>query len=479
MRRALLALALGAGLAALAGTARADTFAIAPPAPVGLPSAETPNLPGSIALPVPLSQPPAVPAQLSYADLDALWRRAGAAYGIPWQLLAAINKVESNFGRNMGPSSAGAIGWMQFMPSTWTRWGLDASGDGVADPWNPDDAVYSAARYLAAAGGRLDLARAVFAYNHAQWYVDEVLSLARLFGSAGPQETFRLDRLQLGLHEASQDVVALGRLVVDARRRERAAARVEARLRGRVASARLLSDRLAAEQRAALASVRRRALTARVAELRARLAATQQRLETLRESARTASFAPGAATVLAAPSYGESGRHVFPVGGGAGVVFVSHHHHDYPAADIAAPAGSPVYALADAVVERAWHEPGGRCGIGTTIRTADGLEWTYCHLAVLEPGVEAGAVLSAGASVGFVGSTGHATGPHLHLQLQPPTRYPQDEPWFESFAGSAFTWEDGAPTRELDAAPVAPRAVFAVVPEASAPPPGDVVEFTR
>ena len=82
-------------------------------------------------------------------------------------MLAAINKIESNFGRNMGPSSAGAVGWMQFMPSTWLRWGTDANGDGVADPWAPEDAVFSAARYLAAAGGRTDLYRGVFAYNHA------------------------------------------------------------------------------------------------------------------------------------------------------------------------------------------------------------------------------------------------------------------------------------------------------------------------
>jgi membrane-bound lytic murein transglycosylase B len=67
---------------------------------------------------------------------------------------------------------------MQFMPSTWQRWGTDASGDGVADPWNPADAVYSAARYLQAAGAERDLRRAVFAYNHAGWYVNEVLRIA-------------------------------------------------------------------------------------------------------------------------------------------------------------------------------------------------------------------------------------------------------------------------------------------------------------
>ena len=85
--------------------------------------------------------PPAWPQQLSVRQLLGVWQRAGAAYGIPWQVLAAINKVESNFGRNMGPSSAGAVGWMQFMPATWLRWGIDANGDGVADPWNAEDAI--------------------------------------------------------------------------------------------------------------------------------------------------------------------------------------------------------------------------------------------------------------------------------------------------------------------------------------------------
>ena len=91
-------------------------------------------------------------------------------------MLAAINKMESNFGRNMGPSSAGAVGWMQFMPSTWLRWGVDADKDGIADPWNPYDAVYSAARYLAASGGQTDIRAAIFSYNHADWYVREVLA---------------------------------------------------------------------------------------------------------------------------------------------------------------------------------------------------------------------------------------------------------------------------------------------------------------
>src|SRR5205807_9148493 len=126
-----------------------------------------------------ISTAPAVPVQLTYPQLLGLWQQAGAAYGVPWPVLAAINKVESNFGRNMGPSSAGAIGWMQFMPSTWLRWGVDADDNGVADPWNAADAVFAAARYLAASGGQTDISRAVYSYNHAQWYVDEVLATAR------------------------------------------------------------------------------------------------------------------------------------------------------------------------------------------------------------------------------------------------------------------------------------------------------------
>ena len=96
----------------------------------------------------------------------------------------------------MGPSSAGAIGWMQFMPSTWERWGVDADGDGIANPWSPEDAIAAAARYLAASGGASDISRAVFSYNHAQWYVDEVLQLAQSFGTGGVDATFNADPLQ-------------------------------------------------------------------------------------------------------------------------------------------------------------------------------------------------------------------------------------------------------------------------------------------
>jgi murein DD-endopeptidase MepM/ murein hydrolase activator NlpD len=178
--------------------------------------------------------------------------------------------------------------------------------------------------------------------------------------------------------------------------------------------------------------------------------------------------------MLGAPSY--AGNYVFPVGGGPSVVSVSHHHHDYPAADIAAPEGTPVYALADATVERSYLYPNGRCGIGLTMTTADGQSWTYCHLSYLDPAVTAGAPLAAGTEVGLVGQTGHATGPHLHLQLAPATSYPQEQSWFQSFAGTAFRWQDGGPGDT--GSPSAGR-VFAVVPTTEQEPHGSVVLFTR
>ena len=467
-------IALTLALAVLAGTARADTFTVIPTSPLALPSAELPNVPGTVAVPAQLSTPPAAPVQLSYGQLLGLWQSAGAAYGVPWQVLAAINKVESNFGRNMGPSSAGAIGWMQFMPSTWLRWGVDANGDGVADPWNPQDAVYSAARYLAAAGGSSDISRAVFSYNHADWYVNEVLSLSNLYAQ-GSGLAFSLDRLQQNLVAAQDAVAQASNRLVAARAPVRAAARVEARWQKRADAASLLSDRLEYEKNAGLADQRRVDAQAVVDRAAAALGTAQTELVRARQASAGASFAAGASSVLGAASF-QNGW-AFPVGGGPAVVSVGHTHHDYPAADIAAPAGSPVYAIAQSVVLRSWTQPDPKCGIGLTLETFDGQTWTYCHLSYLEPTVVAGASLGAGAPVGLVGSTGDSTGPHLHLQLDPATSYPQDEPWFQSFAGVAFSWQDAptpaAPTQALrfaasvssstDTAAVAGAPVFAVV----------------
>jgi hypothetical protein len=111
-----------------------------------------------------------------------IYQAAGTEYGVRWEVLAAINEIETDYGRNLNVSSAGALGWMQFMPATWKAYGVDANGDGRKDPYNPVDAIFAAARYLKAAGADEDLYKAIFAYNHADWYVDSVLMRARLVG---------------------------------------------------------------------------------------------------------------------------------------------------------------------------------------------------------------------------------------------------------------------------------------------------------
>jgi murein DD-endopeptidase MepM/ murein hydrolase activator NlpD len=81
-----------------------------------------------------------------------------------------------------------------------------------------------------------------------------------------------------------------------------------------------------------------------------------------------------------------------------------------------------------------------------------GPTYVYCHLSYLEPSVTPGVALSAGAHVGLVGSTGNSTGPHLHLGLVPAIAYPQEEAWFQGFAGRAFSWQDAPTTLHARAA---------------------------
>ena len=81
----------------------------------------------------------------------------------------------------MGPSSAGALGWTQFMPATWKIWGMDADGDGKASPYSSADAIFSSARYLRASGAPKSYRKALFAYNHANWYVDDVLKRSKKY----------------------------------------------------------------------------------------------------------------------------------------------------------------------------------------------------------------------------------------------------------------------------------------------------------
>ncbi|MEA2184856.1 MAG: hypothetical protein QOF69_4041, partial [Solirubrobacteraceae bacterium] len=78
--------------------------------------------------------------------LLSIYQAAGIQYGIRWEVLAAINEIETDYGRNLNVSSAGAMGWMQFIPSSWKTWAVDANSDGRKDPYNPVDAIFAAAR---------------------------------------------------------------------------------------------------------------------------------------------------------------------------------------------------------------------------------------------------------------------------------------------------------------------------------------------
>jgi membrane-bound lytic murein transglycosylase B len=100
--------------------------------------------------------------------------------GMPWTLLAAVGQIESGHGRNNGPSSAGAIGPMQFRPATFDAYAVDGDNDGLTDAWDPEDAIWTAAHYLcasgAAGGSAAGIHTALLAYNHAEWYVQLVLA---------------------------------------------------------------------------------------------------------------------------------------------------------------------------------------------------------------------------------------------------------------------------------------------------------------
>jgi hypothetical protein len=122
----------------------------------------------------------------------ALYEAAGQRYGVDWSILAAIGKVECDHGRDPDPSctregvtnSAGAGGPAQFLAATWAQYGVDADGNGVRDRWAPADAVFGMANFVRASGAPSDYPRAIFAYNHATWYVSEVLAWAARYRSA-------------------------------------------------------------------------------------------------------------------------------------------------------------------------------------------------------------------------------------------------------------------------------------------------------
>ncbi|WP_445486488.1 lytic transglycosylase domain-containing protein [Niallia sp. 03133] len=111
-----------------------------------------------------------------------IYQVAAGRYGVDWTVLAAIHQIETRFSTiKTMISSVGAIGHMQFMPVTFAAYGVDGNGDGKISPWNMEDAIYSAANYLAANNFSHDIRKAIWHYNHAEWYVNEVLATAASF----------------------------------------------------------------------------------------------------------------------------------------------------------------------------------------------------------------------------------------------------------------------------------------------------------
>ena len=169
--------------------------------PDGSPTPQNPGLTSASFGPAPIGVPnPVIDSFEIPPFLLPIYQSCGTEYGIPWQVLASINKIETAFGTNLNISSAGAMGWMQFIPSSWAAYGVDANDDGRRDPYNPVDAICAAARYLKAAGGNTDIRQAIFAYNHADWYVDEVLLYANQYGKLPDALVGSLTGLTEGAH---------------------------------------------------------------------------------------------------------------------------------------------------------------------------------------------------------------------------------------------------------------------------------------
>ena len=162
---------LAAGIIALALVSVATLIAL----PFGLRFGPDVTVNGEQAVSLPAGLATGTVAEIP-PDQLRLMREVGTESGVPWEVLAAIAKVESGFGSNMATSSAGAVGYGQFMPASWAAYGQGG------DPYDYRDAIPAMARYLVAHGAPGDLPGAIWNYNHADWYVTLVLDRARAYG---------------------------------------------------------------------------------------------------------------------------------------------------------------------------------------------------------------------------------------------------------------------------------------------------------
>ena len=289
------------------------------------------------------------------------------------------------------------------MPSTWLRWGMDANGDGVADPWNPDDAIFAAARYLAAAGGR-DGHRArrssPTTTRSGTW-----TRCSRSRASTGRTASTSPFTLR---PDARPDVQAAEQAIATQNRRRRPRQRAtsggsrvgHAVMYARADAAPLLSDRLALEKRAFQVGVERGEASVGVGAPR-----QTTKLEGCRAGARAGPVervdelhaaavrprSPPRSTRATTSSRSAAGRRSSRSATTTTTI---------PPPTSPRPQGSPLYALDRRLRRRrVARRPTGNCGIGLTMRAAgDGREWTYCHMSYVDPGVQPGVAVAAGAA---------------------------------------------------------------------------------
>lgn len=147
-----------------------------------------------------------------------LYERAAGRFGIPWEVLAAVGRVECRHGLDPGcssPNEAGAEGPMQFLPATFARWSW-ASGSRSPSPYDPEDAVYAAAAKLAADGVNGDPTTALLSYNRSRVYVADVIAWAVRYGWTPPDASLYRESVlchpRIGLRPAAAADVEGGRV---------------------------------------------------------------------------------------------------------------------------------------------------------------------------------------------------------------------------------------------------------------------------
>jgi Transglycosylase SLT domain len=156
-----------------------------------------------------LSQPVDPPVKLPRAqpasarELLGFFKQAEKRSGVPWYVLASVNFIETRFGRLKGPSTAGALGPMQFLPSTWERYGNGG------DIYDPHDAIMGAARYLAASGAPNDMRGALYAYNNSDLYVNAILDYA-LQMKTDPRDFYAYYHWQVFVRTTKGDIQLTG-----------------------------------------------------------------------------------------------------------------------------------------------------------------------------------------------------------------------------------------------------------------------------